>query len=163
MTTQRRAAQARILVIDDEPANLALVAAVLAREGYTEVETLADPHAATERYLAFQPDLVLLDLMMPGIDGYALLDRLGRLARSDDLLPIMVLTADTSIDARRRALALGARDIVTKPFDVFEFGLRVANLLELRLLFEKLHNAKGSTRLDIPSATDRGHTFHENE
>jgi DNA-binding response OmpR family regulator len=77
--------------------------------------------------------------MMPNIDGYALLDRLGRLARSNDLVPIMVLTADTSLDARRRALALGARDIVTKPFDVFEFGLRVANLIELRLLFERLN------------------------
>lgn len=141
MTADRNADQARILVIDDEPANLALVAAVLAREGYTAVETLIDPQAATERYLAFQPDLILLDLMMPNIDGYALLDRLGRLARSDDLVPIMVLTADTSLDARRRALALGARDIVTKPFDVFEFGLRVANLIELRLLFERLNGA----------------------
>lgn len=140
MKRLRESNQARILVIDDEPANLALVAAVLAREGYTAVETLIDPQAATARYLAFQPDLVLLDLMMPGIDGYALLDRLGRLARTDDLVPIMVLTADTSIDARRRALALGARDIVTKPFDVFEFGLRVANLIELRLLFERLRS-----------------------
>ena len=140
--------RARILVIDDEPANLALVAAVLAREGYTEVETLIDPQAAAERYLAFQPDLVLLDLMMPGIDGYALLDRLGRLARSDDLVPIMVLTADTSIAARRRALALGARDIVSKPFDVFEFGLRVANLIELRLLFGRLNEAIASAQLD---------------
>lgn len=56
---------------------------------------------------------------------------------ADDLVPMMVLTADTSIEAKRRALALGARDIVTKPFDVFEFGLRVANLIELRLLFEQ--------------------------
>lgn len=139
MTANRRVDEARILVIDDDPGNLALVAAVLSREGYTAVETLIDPQAATERYLALQPDLVLLDLMMPNIDGYALLDRLGRLARSDDLVPIMVLTADTSLDARRRALALGSRDIVTKPFDVFEFGLRVANLVELRFLFERLN------------------------
>jgi CheY-like chemotaxis protein len=140
----RTASAARILVIDDEPANLALVQAVLAREGYAEVEALADPHQAPERYLALRPDLVLLDLMMPGIDGYALLDRLGRLALPDDPVPIMVLTADTSVEARRRALALGARDIVTKPFDVFEFGLRVANLIELRLLLERLNQlAKG--------------------
>ena len=131
---------ARILVIDDEPANLALVAAALAREGYNNIETVPDPRKAIERYLAFRPDLVLLDLMMPGIDGYALLDRLGRLLTANDLVPIMVLTADTSIEARRRALALGARDIVTKPFDVFEFGLRVANLVELRLLLERLNS-----------------------
>ncbi len=136
----RAARDARILVIDDEPANLALVAAVLAREGYTNIETAPDPRMAVERYLSFRPDLVLLDLMMPGLDGYALLDRFGRLAAADDPVPIMVLTADTSIEARRRALALGARDIVTKPFDVFEFGLRVANLVELRLLLERLNS-----------------------
>lgn len=134
--TGRAALDAKILLIDDEPSNCALVEAVLAREGYTRIETLLDPRMATERYLAQQPDLVLLDLMMPDIDGYALLDRLGRLAGRDDLVPIMVLTADTTIAARRRALALGARDIVTKPFDVFEFALRVANLIELRLMFE---------------------------
>jgi len=140
VTVIRAARDARILVIDDEPANLALVAAVLAREGYTSIETVPDSSHATTRYLAFRPDLVLLDLMMPGIDGFALLDRLGRLVAADDMVPIMVLTADTSIEARRRALALGARDIVTKPFDVFEFGLRVANLVELRLLFERFNS-----------------------
>ena len=135
----RQAIDARILVIDDEPANLALVEAVLAREGYRTVEALANPRSAVERYLELRPDLVLLDLMMPAIDGYALLDQLGRLAPPDDPVPIMVLTADTSIEARRRALSLGARDIVTKPFDVFEFGLRVANLIDLRLLLERLN------------------------
>lgn len=143
MSAGRSLSEARILVIDDEPANLALVSALLAREGYGAVETLLDPAQAVERYLAFRPDLVLLDLMMPGIDGYALLDRLGRLAGQDDLVPIMVLTADTSLEAKRRALALGARDIVTKPFDVFEFGLRAANLLELRMLFVRLRKQRG--------------------
>lgn len=143
MSLLRAAADARILAIDDEPANLALVAAVLAREGYRHVETLDDPRRAADRRLAFQPDLVLLDLMMPSIDGYALLDSLGRLTREGELVPIMVLTADTSIEAKRRALALGARDIVTKPFDVFEFALRVANLIEIRLLFEQIQGRQG--------------------
>lgn len=147
MTVMRLARDARILVIDDEPANLALVAAVLRREGYANVETLSDARHATERYLALRPDLVLLDLMMPDIDGYALLDRLGRLAMVNDPVPIMVLTADTSVEARRRALALGARDIVTKPFDVFEFGLRVANLIELRLLLERLNSVREAERM----------------
>jgi DNA-binding response OmpR family regulator len=75
--------------------------------------------------------------MMPSIDGYALLGSLGRLTGEGDLLPIMVLTTDTSSEAKRRALALGARDILTKPFDVFEFALRVANLIELRLMFKQ--------------------------
>jgi DNA-binding response OmpR family regulator len=114
-----------------------LVQAVLTREGYRHFEALSEPRLAPERHLAFKPDLVLLDLMMPSIDGYALLDSLGRLTGEGDLLPIMVLTADTSIEAKRRALALGARDILAKPFDVFEFALRVANLIELRLKFKQ--------------------------
>ena len=143
MMMSRQPADARIMVIDDEPANLALVEAVLAREGYRSVKTLANPRSAVETYLEMRPDLVLLDLMMPGIDGYALLDRLGRLAPPHDPVPIIVLTADTSIEARRRALSLGARDIVTKPFDVFELGLRIANLIELRLLLEELNKLAG--------------------
>lgn len=144
MIAPRCATDARILAIDDEPANLALVQAVLLREGYKNVELLTEPLRAADRHLAFKPDLVLLDLMMPTIDGYALLDSLGRLTGEDDLVPIMVLTADTSIEAKRRVLALGARDIVTKPFDVFEFALRVANLIELRLMFERSrHNRHG--------------------
>jgi DNA-binding response OmpR family regulator len=142
MTTPRKPTDVRILAIDDEPANLALVQAVLAREGYQHFEALTEPRLAAERYLAFKPDLVLLDLMMPSIDGYALLGSLGRLTGEGDLVPIMVLTADTSIEAKHRALALGARDIVTKPFDVFEFALRVANLIELRILFEHLQNIR---------------------
>ena len=137
MIPPRSSLDARILAIDDEPANLALVTAILLREGYTQVETLTDPRHAAERHLAFGPDLVLLDLMMPSIDGYALLDSLGRLTGPDDLVPIMVLTADTSIEAKRRALALGARDLVTKPFDVFEFALRVANLIDLRMMVKR--------------------------
>lgn len=143
MTTPRKPTDVRILAIDDEPANLALVQAVLAREGYQHFEALTEPRLAAERYLAFKPDLVLLDLMMPSIDAYALLGSLGRLTGEGDLVPIMVLTADTSIEAKRRALALGARDIVTKPFDVFEFALRVANLIELRMMFKYLTERSG--------------------
>jgi DNA-binding response OmpR family regulator len=127
---------ARILIVDDEPANVALLEAVLRREGYEAVEGLTDPHLAVEHRLGFDPDLVILDLMMPGIDGYALLDALRRVQPPDDFLPVLVLTADTTVEAKRRALALGARDIVTKPFDLFELGLRIANLVELRLLYQ---------------------------
>jgi DNA-binding response OmpR family regulator len=145
MSTPPVPSDARILAIDDDPGNLALVEAVLVREGYRHFEALSEPRLAAARHLAFQPDLVLLDLMMPSIDGYALLDSLGRLTGAGDLVPIMVLTADTSIEAKRRALALGARDIITKPFDVFEFALRVANLIELRLMFRRLQGTAPRT------------------
>lgn len=136
---------ARILVVDDEPANLALVRQVLAREGYRHVTTEADPRAAVARVREGAPDLVVLDLMMPGLDGYAVLDAVHRLTPPDDLLPILVLTADTRVEARRRALALGARDVMTKPIDVFEFGLRAGNLLQLRFLVAALRAGRGRT------------------
>lgn len=90
------------------------------------------------RHLTLRSDLIILDLMMPGIDGYALLDALHRLAPADELMPILVLTADITVEAKRRALSLGARDVMTKPFDLFELALRVANLLEMRFLVERL-------------------------
>ena len=140
MIDQETLAGARILVVDDEAANLTLMRQLLAREGYRHVTTESDPRAVVDRFREIVPDLVLLDLMMPELDGYAVLDALQRLTPSDDLVPILVLTADTSIDAKRRALALGARDIVTKPIDVFELGLRIANLLQLRFLVARVRD-----------------------
>lgn len=141
MTPSERLLEARLLLVDDEPANLALLEAVLRREGYRAIERVADPTRAVARHLEFGSDLVVLDLMMPGVDGYALLDALHRLTPADGFMPILVLTADTTIDAKRRALSLGARDLLTKPFDVFELALRVGNLLDTRFLVERLRSA----------------------
>ncbi len=129
---------ARILVVDDEPANVALVRSVLLREGYRQVESTTRPDEVPDLFRRHIPDLVLLDLMMPRWDGYAVLDALHRLTPADDFVPVLVLTADTSSEARRRALALGASELVTKPIDVLELGLRVGKLLDLRLLVRKL-------------------------
>jgi DNA-binding response OmpR family regulator len=76
--------------------------------------------------------------MMPDTDGYQLLDAFRRHTRPNEFLPILVLTADTTVQARRRALSFGAKDLVVKPFDVIEVGLRIANLLETQVLYERL-------------------------
>lgn len=128
----------RILVIDDEEANVLLLRSLLEREGYGDVHCLTDPTAAMGAYLDLEPDLVLLDLMMPEVDGFQILEAFGRHDRPDDFRPILVLTADSTMQARRRALSLGAKDFVTKPFDVIEVALRIANLLETRVLYEQL-------------------------
>jgi len=128
----------RILAIDDEVANLDLLRGLLLREGYAEVRCLSDASKATDVFLETQPDIVLLDLMMPQMDGYAVLESLSRLVPPDDFVPIIVLTADTSVSARRRALSLGARDFISKPFDLIEVALRIANLLEMRMLYQRL-------------------------
>ena len=128
----------RILVIDDQPANLELVEQLLAREGLHNVLSCTDPAQALALFSSFEPDLLILDLHMPGLDGFAVLEQLQRRIPADDYLPILVLTADATREARLRALALGARDFISKPLDAIETLLRVWNLLETRALYRQL-------------------------
>ncbi|MEM7779328.1 MAG: response regulator [Pseudomonadota bacterium] len=133
----------RILAIDDEEANVMLLRSLLQREGYSDVHTLTDPTQAMAAYIDLEPDLVLLDLMMPEIDGFQLLEAFSRHDKPHEFRPVLVLTADTTVQARRKALALGAKDFVAKPFDVIEIGLRISNLLETRMLYERLRVQQG--------------------
>ena len=128
----------RVLAIDDEEANILLLRSVLEREGYTDIHCLTDPTKAMRAYIDLEPDIVLLDLMMPEVDGFELLEAFSRHDRPDEFRPVLVLTADTTLQARRRALSLGAKDFVAKPFDVIEIGLRISNLLETRVLYQRL-------------------------
>ena len=132
---------AHILVVDDEPANVALLTAVLTRAGFQSVTGLTDATQLEMSVRESAPDLVLLDLHMPGRDGIAVLKALGPMI-TGDRLPVLVLTGDGSSAARQQALLWGAKDFVTKPFDPLEVILRVRNLLETRLLFQDLrkHN-----------------------
>ena len=129
---------AKILVIDDAEANLRLLEDLLSREGFHQVISTADSTRALDLFKAFEPDLILLDLMMPELDGYAVLEMLSRHIAKDEYLPVLVITADATIAAKRKALALGAKDFLTKPFDTIEAMLRVWNLLETRILYRHL-------------------------
>lgn len=132
-------ADARVLVIDDNPANVALIEAMLTLSGLKTVTTYTDPCEALAELDAMDPDLIVLDLHMPNVDGYSVLGRLAE--RSDGgSLPVLVLTADATPEATRRALGLGASDLLTKPFDTTEIVLRVRNLLETRLLYRALRH-----------------------
>ncbi|HEX6306731.1 MAG TPA: HD domain-containing phosphohydrolase [Longimicrobiales bacterium] len=126
------AADARILVIDDDPANVRLLSRLLARIGYHNVRGTTDDRNAFTEYGDFVPDLVLLDLRMPHVDGFALLERMRRARPDEAMAPVLVLTADSSPETRRRANELGANAFVTKPYDLDEVALRVGALLELR-------------------------------
>jgi CheY-like chemotaxis protein len=136
--TDNEILNAKILIVDDADANLRLLEALLAKEGFEQVISTADSTKTIDLFTAFQPDLILLDLMMPVLDGYAILDLLSKNIPKDEYLPIIVLTADATIAAKRKALALGAKDFLTKPFDSIEAMLRVWNLLETRLLYKQL-------------------------
>ncbi len=128
----------KILIVDDAEANLKLLEDLLTREGFHQIISTSDSTRALDLFIAFQPDLILLDLMMPELDGYAVLEILSRHIPKDEYLPVLVLTADATIVAKRKALALGAKDFLTKPFDTIEAMLRVWNLLETRILYRQL-------------------------
>jgi DNA-binding response OmpR family regulator len=123
----------KILVIDDEPANVALLEGILSDHGFERVRGFTDSRAAINACSDFEPDLVLLDLMMPHVDGFAILESI-RVERGDLLLPIVVLTADVNEQTKLRALAAGASDFLLKPFDQLEVVLRIQNLLLSRHL-----------------------------
>lgn len=139
-TADERMVHSRILVVDDEEANVRLLEKILARAGYDQVHGITDPVEIPDLIHVFPPDLILLDLHMPRVDGFAVLDALRRHVSSDAYLPVLVLTADVSPDAKRRALSLGAKDFLTKPFDVEEVVLRVGNMLETRRLHKQLRS-----------------------
>jgi response regulator RpfG family c-di-GMP phosphodiesterase len=139
-TADERVLHSRILVVDDQEANVRLLEKILARAGYQQVHGITDPADIPDCMTTFPPDLILLDLHMPGVDGFRVLDALRRHVRPDTYLPILVLTADVSPDAKRRALSLGAKDFLTKPFDVEEVVLRVGNMLETRRLHKQLRS-----------------------
>ena len=123
-----------ILIVDDEPANVSLLERILKREGFTALISTTEPREALRLFREHPVDLVLLDLMMPDLDGFALLETFARLIPDNSYLPILVLTADATLPTRRRALSLGAKDFLTKPFDAIEAVLRIFNLLETRIL-----------------------------
>lgn len=129
----------KVLIVDDEPANTQLLERVLAEGGFDNYRSTNDSRQAVPLFQEFEPDLVLLDLSMPHLDGYALLNQFREIIPVSSYFPILVLTADISSQAKQRALSLGARDFLTKPFDITEVLLRIRNLIETRQLHMRLH------------------------
>ncbi|MGE0866577.1 MAG: HD domain-containing phosphohydrolase [Vicinamibacterales bacterium] len=128
---------AHIIVIDDEPQNVTLLTTMLHRSGFMSVTGLTDARALPALLVSAPPDLVITDLRMPECDGFGVLDILTPLI-NHERLPVLVVTGDDSREARQQALRRGAKDFVTKPFDIVEVMLRVRNLLESRMLFQDL-------------------------
>ncbi|HMV06138.1 MAG TPA: response regulator [Accumulibacter sp.] len=168
--------QARILLIDDEPANLKLLAKMLASQHYEHLVTLQDSRQVIGAYHANRPDLILLDINMPHLDGYQVMAQLQAL--NDPLLPpIVILTAQHGRETLLKALAAGARDFIGKPFDMAELLMRVSNLLDAHLAHRMLHDQKGlleemvrqrtdelnQTRLQVVRRLGRAAEYRDNE
>jgi diguanylate cyclase (GGDEF)-like protein len=126
--------RARILVIDDEQPNVRLLERLLLTGGFTDVRGTTDSREAVALFDEVRPDIVMLDLHMPHMDGFEVLKALKERFEPDEYLPILVLTADVAREARERALSGGARDFLTKPLERTEVLLRTRNLLETRYL-----------------------------
>jgi putative two-component system response regulator len=124
----------RVLVVDDNEANVELVEQLLAHEGYTTVLSTNHANRVLSLCKAWKPDLLLLDLHMPGLTGFEVMTGIRELMGEPENLPVLVLTADGTLEARHRALSMGARDFVTKPLDGRELLLRTHNLLQTRCL-----------------------------
>src|SRR3984957_4803440 len=128
----------RVLIVDDQPPNILLLERTLRQAGFTNLRSTTDPHAVLSIFAEFQPDILLLDLHMPGLTGFEVMEQLKSVVGNDVYLPILVLTADMSVAMKQQALACGAKDFLTKPFDVTEVVLRIKNLLETRFLHLQL-------------------------
>lgn len=129
---------ARILIIDDERPNIEMLEYILRSAGYSALVATTDARLGLDLFRRHRPDLILLDLKMPHLDGHELLGQLTAEIPDDAYIPILVLTSDASPDTRRRALSAGAQDFLTKPFSPVEVRLRVENLIETRRLHRAL-------------------------
>jgi PAS domain S-box-containing protein len=137
MITKEDILNAHILIVDDLEVNVALLEDLLGEAGYQHIASTMDPYAVTELHRANNYDLILLDLQMPGMDGFEVIADL-KSKEGNDYLPILVITAQPA--HKLRALDLGAKDFISKPFDIVEVKTRIRNMLEVRLLYKQLHN-----------------------
>lgn len=135
MTLERDILHARILIVDDQQANVALLSQLLAEAGYTQVSSTADPTEVCALHRRHAYDLILLDLQMPVMDGFAVIEAL-KTGADGSYLPVIVLTAQPG--HKLRALQAGARDFISKPFDLVEVKTRIHHMLELRLLYRQI-------------------------
>ena len=128
---------ASILIVDDREVNVLMLSRMLSTVGYLSITSTVDPSGVCELHLKNRYDLILLDLLMPGMDGFQVMEGLKEI-EPDGYLPVLVITAQP--DHKLRALRAGAKDFISKPFELAEVLARVRNMLEVRLLHKELHN-----------------------
>ena len=142
---------ASILIVDDQESNVSLLEQLLSEAGYTRVASTMNPQEVCALHRKNRYDLILLDLQMPGMDGFHVMEGL-KTNDADSYLPVIVLTAQPG--HKLRALQAGAKDFISKPFDLVEVKTRIHNMLEVRLLYRQLENFNEVLEAD-GSGTDR--------
>lgn len=168
---------AKILIVDDQPPNVMLLEKILATEGYTHVDSTTDPRQVVELYQQNHYDIVLLDISMPYMTGYDVMEALREIEGDDSYVPVLILTAQNDRDTRLKSLEAGAKDFLTKPFDRIEVLNRIRNMIEVRLLHSQVRNQNkileqkvrerthelNETRLEIIRRLGRAAEYRDNE
>ena len=149
-----------ILIVDDQDANVRLLEQMLGRAGYHNCLSILDSREALRVWEQLQPDIVLLDLHMPHLDGFGVMEQLKARLPEEGYLPILVLTADSLPATKKRALSSGATDFLAKPFDAVEVVLRIRNLLQTRFLHLALQNENQTLGKKV---AERTHDLEEAE
>ena len=136
---QENLKKANILIVDDQQSNIDLLVDLLEINGFENIKTTTDPTQVMDIIYSFNPDLILLDLIMPIMSGFDVLAQIKEIDTVGYYIPILVLTAELGDESRQMALANGAKDFVVKPFNLVEVSLRINNLLETHFLYKKLN------------------------
>lgn len=145
----------KILIVDDQFPNIILLENILDLAGFKDVVSISDSKQALEKIEFHQPDILLLDLMMPDISGFDILEALSVTSDSREYMPILVLTADTNPKSKEKALRMGASDFLTKPFDISEVTLRIQNLLTSKYLMNQLKDQNNLLEEKVKQRTEQ--------
>lgn len=154
MISEQEIHNARILIVDDQEPNVQLLEQMLHEAGYLNITSTTDPCSVCALHLANHYDLILLDLQMPCMDGFEVMAGLKKMA-PDSYVPILVVTSQPG--HKLRALADGAKDFISKPFDLVEAKIRIHNLLEVRLLYRQHENYNKELELKVQERTAELH------
>ena len=148
--TESEIRNANILIVDDQQVNIDLLRQLLGEAGYTSLTSTTNPQEVCALHRKHRYDLILLDLQMPVMDGFQVIEAL-KTNDADGYLPVLVITAQPG--HKLRALQAGAKDFISKPFDLVEAKTRVHNMLEVRLLYKKLENSNQELELKVQERT----------
>lgn len=143
---------ARVLIVDDQQSNIDLLEEILTEAGYTSVLGITNPLDVIDLYQAYSPDLVLLDINMPEMDGFQVMEGLSKIEQ-ESYTPILVLTAMQDEETRLRSLQSGAQDFLTKPFNNLEVITRIRNMLKIRILHKRVANQNAELEKTVKERT----------
>lgn len=146
--------QANILIVDDQEYNISLLERILRRAGFKQIFTTMDPYQILPMLIEVNPDIVLLDLHMPGMDGLEVLKVIREHIGEEQYLPVLMLTADITTEAKQQGLRAGVNDFLTKPYDRTEVILRINNLLKTRELHQQLQQYNANLEQKVQERTE---------